>query len=206
MAGEIIGQLANSGSVFGEPVKPHTPWRHRYTQAPVAIANGSEEVLKLIRDGRMSDPTHVRDSLLEGRMPRRGGIMHLGHEIYASCDLMAAQLLPRVLELNPALKSVVDPETKMPQASGLIVLTRFVLARSGDCEAVIRGVQPVAEAFNPDVEPWKADHYAQQGQRVTQNDRGIAIAQLDVLSIAEVGRRPVILDQQAGSATIQLGR
>lgn len=204
MAGEITRQLASSGSVFGEPVKPHTPWRHRYTQAPVAIANGSEEVLRVIHDGRTNDPASVVDGLLEGRMPRGGGIMRLGQERYASCDLMAAQLLPRALELSPALKSAVDPETKAPQASGLIVLTHFVLEKSGDDAVVIQGVQPVAEAFDPDEDPWKADRYAQQGQRVIQNDQGIAIARLDVLSIAGIARQPVALDQQAGSATILL--
>ncbi len=205
MTREIIRQLTSSGIVFGEPVKPHTSWRHRYTQAPVAIANGSEEVLRVIHDGRTNDPASVRDGLLEGRMPRGGGIMQLGPERYASCDLMAAQLLPWALELSPALKSAVDPETKAPQASGLIVLTHFVLEKSGDDTVVIQGVQPVAEAFNPDEDPWKADHYAQQGQRVTQGRQGIAIVQLDVLGIAGIVRRPVALDQQAGSATILLG-
>lgn len=198
---EVLEILSRPEVQIGEPVKSHTPWRHRYAQAPVAIANGAEEVMRLVYDKQFNDPADVNAGLAKGRMPRRGGIIRDGEDRYCSYDLMAARLSSGLLELNPSLKSSVDPDTKIPRASGLILMTHFTVGASVD----VRGIMPIAVAFNPDEEPWRADYFSAMGQRIRQNECGIAIAQLDVLRFGGIERQPTVFDPKQGSTAIYLG-
>lgn len=188
---------------FGEPAKRHTPHMHRYVQALVALANGSSKVFDALQRSGSVEIDDILKGVTMAQMPRGAGLVQLNSSgLTASVDLMAAQIGTESLEVRPALKSSVDPDTKQVRASGLVIMSQFVV--TNDLKLITRSVTPFAEAFNPDDEPWKADHYMREGQRLKQNEHGIAVASLDVLAVAAATRGAVLLDPSAGSTAVIL--
>lgn len=186
---------------IGEPASKFTPHGFRYVPASIALQKHIPEVVKLV-DTSIGDPTLVLKDLYKGIMPRRGGIVEIGkRSLLGSFDLQAVEATSYGWTFLPQLKANVDPDTKLLKAAGAITLTIFDIRSDhfGEC----RGVQPIAEVFNPDEDPWRAQHYS-ESQRLVQNEYGLVVGMISVLDSAHLQTLPVSTDQALGSTTIRL--
>ena len=167
---------------IGEPASANIDPQDRFVNPAIAIqkeraaSESGGRVVELAVSDELLEPAVAYAELNRGCMPRRAGLVKLGQGVVGAIDLQAAVVELTALVLIPQPKNVVNSETKVVCAAGVITFS-CVNPRTGH----IYSIEAIAEAINPDLEPWRADELGVDS-RSKQNEHGFVIAHFDRLT------------------------
>ena len=186
---------------IGDPAPADIDPRDRFVNPAIAIqkeraaGKAGGRVIELAVSGELLEPSAAYAELDRGRMPRRAGLVELGHGVVGAIDLQAAEVGVNNLELIPQPKEAVDPESKIVCAAGILSFS-CVNPLTGE----VYSIEAIAEVLNPDLDPWRADELG-VNSRYHQNACGFVIARFDRLAMPFLPTHPSI-DLQTGRAYI----
>ena len=157
--------------LFGVPAEHTMDNSDKFVAAPVAIHQGRLEVLSYAEmPEQLVDIRRAVAGLYAGRLPGQAGFVNLGNGSVGAFDVQAAGVDGSGITVYPQPKEFVDPESKEPKFSGVLLFSSF---RSGGVVTKLAGV-----VLNPDNDPWLADELGVD-HTFNQNNYGQVIVPYD---------------------------